>query len=105
MGTQEPGCPEADLADEHVFNDVMVNGSSVAQAFSHQVWLHYRDYTTDDLTSMYGPSSAQVTTIQIIYGDPSLIIYSPEWQSPVPIAGLSTTTPLFFLFFLLFDFT
>jgi len=80
-------CPEADLADDHMFTDVMVNGMSVAQAFSHQVWLHYRDYTTNDLTSRYGPSSAQVTTIQIIYGDPSLIIYSPEWQSPVPIAG------------------
>jgi hypothetical protein len=80
-------CPEADLADDHMFTDVMINGMSIAQAFSHQVWLHYRDYTGTDPQSMYGASSQQVTTIQIIYGDPSLIVYSPEWQSPVPIAG------------------
>ncbi len=78
-------CPEADLADDHFFVDTMVNGVSIGVAFSHQVWLHYRDYTTDDPTSMYGPSSMQVTTIQCIYGDPSLIVYSPEWQAPVPI--------------------
>jgi len=79
-------CPEADLADDLMFEDVMVNGVSTADAFSHQVWLHYRDFTTDDPTSMYGSSSMYpVTTIQVIYGDPNLIVYSPEWQSPVPV--------------------
>jgi hypothetical protein len=78
-------CPEADLGDDNFFNDTMVNGQSIGVAFSHQVWLHYRDFTTSDNTSMYGPSSMQVDSIQVIYGDPSLIIYSPEWTSPVPI--------------------
>jgi hypothetical protein len=78
-------CPEADLGDDNFFNDVLINGVSIGVAFSHQVWLHYRDYTTLDNTSMYGSSSMQVTTIQTIFGDPSLVIFSPEWTSPVPI--------------------
>jgi hypothetical protein len=78
-------CPEADLQDDLFFRDVMINGEAIGPAFSHQVWLHYRDFTTGDETSMYGSSSMQVTTIQCIYGDPNLIIYSPEWQSPVPV--------------------
>jgi hypothetical protein len=78
-------CPEADLGDDWFFNDTMVNGISIGVAFSHQVWLHYRDFTTSDNTSMYGSSSMQVDSIQVIYGDPSLIIYSPEWTAPVPI--------------------
>ncbi len=78
-------CPEADLGDDWFFNETMVYGVSIGVAFSHQVWLHYRDFTTSDNTSMYGPSTMQVDSIQVIYGDPSLIIYSPEWTSPVPI--------------------
>ncbi len=78
-------CPEADLADDLFFQDVMIHGVSIGVAFSHQVWLHYRDFTTSDNTSMYGSSSMQVTTIQNIYGDPALVIYSPEWTSPVPV--------------------
>jgi len=78
-------CPEADLQDDLFFRDVMIDGEAIGPAFSKQVWLHYRDFTTSDLTSMYGSSSMQVTTIQCIYGDPKLIVYSPEWQSPVPI--------------------
>ena len=78
-------CPEADLQDDMFFRDVMIQGEPIGPAFSKQVWLHYRDFTTSDNTSMYGSSSMQVTTIQCIYGDPLLIIYSPEWQAPVPI--------------------
>ncbi len=78
-------CPEADLQDDMFFRDAMIDGEAIGPAFSKQVWLHYRDFTTSDPTSMYGSSSMQVSTIQCIYGDPSLIIYSPEWQAPVPI--------------------
>jgi hypothetical protein len=80
---------EADLQDDMFFRDSMIKGEPIGIAFSHQVWLHYRDYTTSDPTSMYGPSTLYgadgITTIQCIYGDPSLIVYSPEWQTPVPI--------------------
>jgi len=82
-------CPEADLQDDEFFKDTMINGLSVGKAFSKQVWLHYRDFTTSDPTSMYGPSSTYggegITTVQCIYGDPELIIYSPEWTSPTPV--------------------
>jgi hypothetical protein len=78
-------CPEADLQDDLFFRDVMINGMAIGPAYSKQVWLHFRDFTTSDNTSMYGTSSMQVTTIQCIYGDPGLIVYSPEWQAPVPI--------------------
>lgn len=79
-------CPEADLQDDEFFKDSMIYGEPVGQAFSKQVWLHYRDFTTKDPTSMYGPSSLyDVTTVQVIYGDPNLIVYSPEWTSPTPV--------------------
>lgn len=78
-------CPEADLADDNFFVDVMINGQPIGISFANQIWLHYRDHTTGDNTSMYGPSSMQVDSIQVIYGDPGLIIYSPEWTAPVPI--------------------
>jgi hypothetical protein len=82
-------CPEADLQDDEFFKDALINGLPIGEAFSKQVWLHYRDFTTKDPISMYGPSSTYggdgITTIQCIYGDPNLIIYSPEWQSPVPV--------------------
>ena len=78
-------CPEADIGDDAFFNEALVHGVSIGVAFSHQVWLHYRDFTTLDPTSMYGPASMQVQSIQVIYGDPALVIFSPEWTSPVPI--------------------
>jgi hypothetical protein len=80
---------EADYGDDCVFQEALVNGEPIGVAWSHQVWLHYRDFTTGDNTSMYGPASWDptnpVSSIEVIYGDPSLIIYSPEWTSPVPI--------------------
>jgi len=78
-------CPEADIADDNVFIDSLIYGVPIGVSLSQQIWLHYRDFTTGDNTSMYGPSSMQVDSIMVIYGDPSLIVYSPEWQSPVPI--------------------
>ena len=79
-------CPEADIGDDEVFIETLINGESIGVAWSHQVWLHYRDFTTGDNTSMYGPASMYpIASIQVIYGDPSLVVYSPEWQAPVPV--------------------
>jgi hypothetical protein len=79
-------CPEADLQDDEFFKDTMIYGEPVGPAYSKQVWLHYRDFTTKDPTSMYGPSSMNdITTVQAIFGDPNLIIYSPEWTSPTSV--------------------
>ncbi len=78
-------CPEADLQDDEFFKDVMIHGEPIGPSYSKQVWLHFRDFTTKDPTSMYGSSSLIVTTVQCIYGDPNLIIYSPDWTAPTPI--------------------
>lgn len=78
-------CPEADLQDDEFFYDTLQKGEMIGPAYSKQVWLHFRDFTTSDPTSMYGSSSMMVTTVQVIYGDPNLIVYSPEWSSPVPV--------------------
>jgi hypothetical protein len=80
-------CPEADLLDDWVFEDVLVNGLSVSQAYAKYLWLHDRDYTTMDPTSIYGPSSTYpLTSLQCIYGDPTITAYSPEWTEPEPIS-------------------
>jgi hypothetical protein len=82
-------CPEADLQDDEFFYDALVNGESVGHAYSKQVWLHIRDFTTKDPTAMYGRSTlypaAHITTVQVIYGDPELVVYSPEWTVPTPV--------------------
>jgi hypothetical protein len=77
--------PEADLMDDMFFDDAMIHGETVGQAYSKEVWLHYRDFTTLNPTAMYGPSAMESATVQVIYGDPSLILFSPEWSSPVPL--------------------
>ena len=70
----------------------MVYGKPIGPAFADTIWLHYRDFTTKDPTSMYGVSSLYgdegITTIQCIFGDPNLIIYSPEWTNPTPIDSI-----------------
>ena len=79
-------CPQADLQDDWFFEDALVYGTPVGPAFAKTIWLHYRDFTTGDPVSMYGSSSLYpITTIQCIYGDPNLILYSPEWTSPIPV--------------------
>lgn len=81
-------CPQADLQDDWFFEDAMLYGDTIGYAFSETVWLHQRDYTTRDPTALYGPSSRggyPNTTLQCIYGDPNLIVFSPEWTSPVPV--------------------
>jgi hypothetical protein len=77
--------PESDLMDDKFFESSMINGENVGQAYSKEVWLHYRDFTTMNPISMYGSSSQEITTVQCIYGDPTLILYSPEWISPEPV--------------------
>ncbi|MBN1860560.1 MAG: PPC domain-containing protein [Candidatus Thermoplasmatota archaeon] len=77
--------PEADLMDDMFFISTMMHGENVGQAYSKEVWLHYRDFTTLHPLSMYGPSTQEVTTVQCIYGDPTLVLFSPEWSNPTPV--------------------
>ncbi|MBS3772708.1 MAG: hypothetical protein KGY55_00740, partial [Candidatus Thermoplasmatota archaeon] len=78
-------CPQADLLDDNMMESMMIEGKSIGEAFSDEVWLHQRDFTSDDPTAMYGSSSMTVTNIQMIFGDPTLVPYSPEWTEPTPI--------------------
>ncbi|UCD13573.1 MAG: hypothetical protein JSW60_08455 [Thermoplasmatales archaeon] len=79
-------CPEADFLDDEFFKSALIYGEPVGPAYAKEVWLHMRDFTTKDPTSMYGSSSLYpITTVHCIYGDPTLILYSPEWTSPIPI--------------------
>jgi hypothetical protein len=87
-------CPQADLLDDWMFEDCMVNGLTVGAAYSQYVWLHHRDFTIGEGNphfeeTMYGPSSIYgdegITTVPVIYGDPTIIIYSPEWSEPIAV--------------------
>jgi hypothetical protein len=87
-------CPEADLLDEWFFEDALNFGIPVGESFSKYIWLHFRDFTTGDETAMYGPSSTYrypnadgITTLPCIYGDPNLVLYSPDWTEPIPVDG------------------
>jgi len=80
---------QEELKNDCFFIDAMINGKSIGEAYSKYVWLHHRDFTTGDQTSMYGSSSIQdSTTVQCIYGDPNLILYSPDWAAPLPVDSL-----------------
>ena len=78
-------CPQSDLMDDNWMRDMCQNGDNVGESFSRYVWLHQRDYTTLDETTLYGASSNQVTNMQVIFADPTMTVYSPEWTEPVPI--------------------
>ena len=82
-------CPQADLLDDWMFEECLINGLTVGAAFSKNMWLHQRDFTTSDPIAMYGSSSLYgdegITTIPVIYGDPNLILFSPEWTEPVAV--------------------
>jgi hypothetical protein len=80
---------QEDLKNEFFFEDAMINGKCVGEAYSKYIWLFHRDFTTGNEMSMYGPSSIRdISTIHCIYGDPNLILYSPEWSSPKPIDSI-----------------
>jgi len=87
-------CPQADLLDDWFFEDALINGKNIGESYSKYVWLHQRDFTTSDPTAMYGVSSLYgsegITTIPVIYGDPTLIVYSPEWTSPEAVDSIIT---------------
>lgn len=83
-------CPQEDLLDDQWIGDMMWTGKSVGDAFSEYVWLHQRDFTAknEDMSkynqALYGTSSLTVTNVQVIFGDPTITCYSPEWIEPLP---------------------
>jgi hypothetical protein len=85
-------CPQEDLMDDMYFEEVMAEGKSIGEAYADLVWLFQRDFTTGDDMAMYGVSSLQLTTVHCIYGDPTIIMYSPEWTCPTPIDATTDGT-------------
>ena len=77
--------PQCELLDYQAFGDMLQRGYSIGEAHSNYIWLHQRDYTTGDPTTIYGGSSLKLTNVHVILGDPTMTIYSPEWNEPVPI--------------------
>jgi hypothetical protein len=90
-GNAESGlCPQEELFDDQWFTDMMENGLPIGESLSKWVWLHQRDYTAKEGSqereeSMYGSSSMTVDNCQVLYGDPTMIAYSPEWTEPIPV--------------------
>jgi hypothetical protein len=90
-GNAETGlCPQEELFDEQWFTDMMENGLSIGESLSNWVWLHQRDYTAREGSqerdlSMYGSSSMTIDNCQVLYGDPTMVPYSPEWTEPTPV--------------------
>jgi hypothetical protein len=87
--------PQSDMFDYWMFRELLINGENIGEAHSKYLWLHDRDFTTCDPTTLYGPSSMDLgdsygdgeglANEWVIFGDPTMICYSPDWVEPVPI--------------------
>jgi hypothetical protein len=83
-------CPQADLLDDNWMRDMLEYGDSIGESFSRYVWLHQRDYTAkpgsvERESSIYGSSSMAITNMQVIFADPTMTCYSPDWTEPTPV--------------------
>jgi hypothetical protein len=72
---------------ELLLQEVVINGEPIGPALSKYLWMFSRDYTTGDPNRMYNETSLYLNALPCIYGDPDLVIYSPEWTSPIPADG------------------
>jgi hypothetical protein len=83
--------PQEEVLDQWITEDFMDKGIGIGEALSNYMWLHQRDFTTRDPTTIYGRSSVldneYLANEQMIFGDPNIQIYSPEWIEPTPING------------------
>jgi hypothetical protein len=78
-----------DLHNEWIFHDVLVNGDSFGESESRYQWIFNSDYTTLDPTTLYGRSTlfqGGLTNVKVLYGDPTMTVYAPDWVEPIPIA-------------------
>jgi hypothetical protein len=80
-----------DLHNSWIFHDVLVEGKGIGESQSKYQWIFNRDFTTCDPTTLYGRSTlfqlAQggLTNVKVLYGDPTMTCYSPDWVEPVPV--------------------
>jgi hypothetical protein len=87
--------PQTDFMDSWWFEDFFINGMGIGESHANILWLFGRDYTTMDPTTIYGDSSmdssAQVSgdgeglvNTWVYFGDPTLQLYRPDWDEPIP---------------------
>ena len=78
-----------DLWDQVIQERIYLEGEDIGMAISEDLWKFDRDYTTLDPTSIYGSMSLAMESLSVYFGDPGLIIYSPDhWIAPSPIHGM-----------------
>jgi hypothetical protein len=78
-----------DLHNAWMFHDMLVEGKPLGESWAKYQWLFDRDYTTNDPTTLYGRSTwfqGGLTNEKVLYGDPAIQIYAPDWIEPTPIA-------------------
>jgi hypothetical protein len=79
-----------DLHNNWMFYDVLVLGQSLGESHSRNLWWFNRDFTTLDETTLYGSSTlfqlsqGGLTNVGVLFGDPTMTIYAPDWIEPVP---------------------
>lgn len=79
-----------DLYKSWVLRDMLIKGYTIGEAFSLNHWIVNRDFTTNDPSSVYGAASFfadGISSNNAILGVPTLQLYNPTWEEPVPIAG------------------
>jgi len=80
-----------DLHNNWMFYDVLVKGESLGESHSRYLWMFNRDFGTKDPTTLYGPSTlfqlsqGGLTNVGVLFGDPTMTCYAPDWTEPVPI--------------------
>ena len=80
-----------DLHNNWIFHDVLVEGKGIGEAQSKYTWIFNRDFTTLDPTTLYGRSTlfqldqGGLTNVKVLFGDPTLTCYSPDWIEPLPV--------------------
>ncbi|MGC9307706.1 MAG: hypothetical protein ACP5FL_02890, partial [Thermoplasmatota archaeon] len=81
-----------DLHNNWIFHDVMVLGHGIGESQSRYTWIFNRDFTTMDPTTLYGrsthfqPSQGGLTNINVLFGDPTMTCYNPNWTEPEPVS-------------------
>ncbi len=77
-----------DLYKSWIMRDILIKGYTIGEAFSLSHWIVNRDFTTGDPASVYGEASffaEGISSNNVIFGDPTLQVYHPSWDEPIPI--------------------
>lgn len=78
--------PPHEILNTFFMENAFYEGKPIGVAYSEVCWIIERDFTAADSSSIYGPSGVEVDGDMVIYGDPMLVVYSPQhWIEPTPI--------------------